>query len=81
MNENKGRRHFEKRRNCLLQTISPFLTMFSTAINQNAALCGQRLNSSKGQNIQMVQIQSICRRQNNSDSKKIISIGKSRELC
>ena len=33
--ENKyhmGRKHCEKRRNCLLQAISPFLTMFSTAI-------------------------------------------------
>ena len=27
-----GRKHCEKRRNCLLQAISPFLTMFSTAI-------------------------------------------------
>ena len=27
-----GRKHCEKRRNCLLQGISPFLTMFSTAI-------------------------------------------------
>ena len=26
------RKHFEKRRNCLLQAISPFLTIFSTAI-------------------------------------------------
>ena len=28
-----GRKHCEKRRNCLLQAISPFLTMFSTATN------------------------------------------------
>ena len=28
----KGRKHFEKRRNCLLHTFSPFLTMFSTAV-------------------------------------------------
>ena len=28
----QGRKHCEKRRNCLLQAISPFLTMFSTAI-------------------------------------------------
>ena len=28
----KGRKHCEKRGNCLLQAISPFLTMFSTAI-------------------------------------------------
>ena len=28
----EGRKHCEKRRNCLLQAISPFLTMFSTAI-------------------------------------------------
>ena len=28
----KGRKHCEKRRNCFLQAISPFLTMFSTAI-------------------------------------------------
>ena len=27
-----GRKHCEKRRNCLLQAISPFLTMFTTAI-------------------------------------------------
>ena len=27
----KGRKHCEKKRNCLLQAISPFLTMFSTA--------------------------------------------------
>ena len=30
--------NIKKKRNCLLQAISPFLTMFSTA--QNAALCG-----------------------------------------
>ena len=28
----KGRKQCEKRRNCLLQAISPFLTMFSTAV-------------------------------------------------
>ena len=28
----KGRKHLEKRRNCLLQAIFPFLTMFTTAI-------------------------------------------------
>ena len=28
----KGRKHCEKRRNCLLQASSPFPTMFSTAI-------------------------------------------------
>ena len=28
----KGRKHCERRRNCLWQGISPFLTMFSTAI-------------------------------------------------
>ena len=28
----KGRKHCDKRRKCLLQAISPFLTMFSTAI-------------------------------------------------
>ena len=28
-----GRKHCEKRRKCLLQVISPFLTMFSTAID------------------------------------------------
>ena len=28
-----GRKHCEKNRNCLLQAISPFLTMFSTAVN------------------------------------------------
>ena len=28
----KGRKYCEKRRNCLLQAISPFLTIFSTAI-------------------------------------------------
>ena len=27
-----GRKHCEKRRNCLLQAISPFIRMFSTAI-------------------------------------------------
>ena len=27
-----GRKHCVKRRNCLLQVISPFLTMFSTAV-------------------------------------------------
>ena len=35
----------EKRRNCLLQAISPFLTMYSTAIeHQNAVLWGNRLS-------------------------------------
>ena len=28
----QGRKHCEKRKNCLLQAISPFLTMFSTAV-------------------------------------------------
>ena len=51
--ENKyyvGRKHCEKRRNCLLQAIAPFLTMFSTVIHcisfmrQNAVLCGNGLN-------------------------------------
>ena len=28
----KGRKHCEKKSNCLLQVISPFLTIFSTAI-------------------------------------------------
>ena len=27
-----GRKHCEKRRNCLLQALSPFLAIFSTAI-------------------------------------------------
>ena len=39
-------KHCEKRRNCLLQAISPFLTMFSTAlfsVRQNKALCGNGL--------------------------------------
>ena len=41
----KGRKHCEKRRNCLLQAISPFLTMFSniSLVCQNAALCGNGL--------------------------------------
>ena len=44
----KGKKHCEKRRNCLLQAISLFLTMFSTAIchsivHQKAALCGNGL--------------------------------------
>ena len=43
----KGRKHCEKRRNRLLQAISLFLTMFSTAIislvRQNAVLCGNGL--------------------------------------
>ena len=32
INTIKARKHCEKRRNCLLQAISPFLTRFSTAI-------------------------------------------------
>ena len=37
----QSRKHCEKRRNCLLQAISPFLTMFSTAlVCQNVVLCG-----------------------------------------
>ena len=39
-----------KRKNCLLQAISPFLTLFSTAISlvcQNAALCGNGLTDSR----------------------------------
>ena len=43
----KGKKHFEKKRNCLLQAISLFLTMFSTAtislVCQNTALCGNGL--------------------------------------
>ena len=39
-----GRKHCEKRRNCLLQVIPPFLTMFSTAIYQTAGLGGNGLN-------------------------------------
>ena len=39
-----GRKHCEKRRNCLLQAISPFLTMFSSSLErQNAVLCGNGL--------------------------------------
>ena len=29
----QGRKHCKKRRNCLLQAVFPFLTMFSIAIN------------------------------------------------
>ena len=40
-------KHCEKRRNCLLQAISPFLTIFAMAykssVRQNAALCGNGL--------------------------------------
>ena len=36
-----GRKHCEKRRNCLLQAISPFLTMFSKSMY--AALCDNGL--------------------------------------
>ena len=43
MVENIVRKHCEKRKNCLLQAISPFPTIFSTAIYQNAALCGNGL--------------------------------------
>ena len=32
MSDIQGRKHCKKMRNCLLQAISPFLTMFSTAI-------------------------------------------------
>ena len=42
-----GRKHREKRRNCLLQAISTFLTMFfyscKCLVRQNAALCGNGL--------------------------------------
>ena len=46
-----ARKHCEKRRNCLLQAISPFLTMFFTAIylslvRQNEVLCGNGLTLS-----------------------------------
>ena len=33
-------KHCEKKRNCLLQAISPFLTMFSTSIYLSASKCG-----------------------------------------
>ena len=53
--ENKyhiGYKHCEKRRNCLLQAISPFLTLFSTAfwsiVRQNAVLCGNGLTNYLG---------------------------------
>ena len=40
--ENKGRKHCEERQNCLLQAISTFLIMFSTAIHYIfiASKCG-----------------------------------------
>ena len=47
INTIQGRKHCEKRRNCLLQAISPFLTMFSTAISsecQNVVLCDNGLS-------------------------------------
>ena len=44
----KGRKHSEKRRNCLLQAICPFLTMFFyryiSLVRQNAALYGDGLS-------------------------------------
>ena len=44
MKKKSGGKHCEKRRNCLLQAISPFLTMFSyrciSLVHQNAAWCG-----------------------------------------
>ena len=48
-NTMRGRKQCEKRRNCLLQAIAPFLTMFSIAIislvHQNVALCGNGLKN------------------------------------
>ena len=45
----KGRKHCEKRRNCLLQAISPFLAVLFTAfislVCQNEALCGNALST------------------------------------
>ena len=38
-----GGKHCEKRRNCSLQAISPFLTMFSL-VRLHAAFCGNGLN-------------------------------------
>ena len=42
-----GRKHCEKRRNCLLQAISPFLTInfhsYISLVCQNAVLCGNGL--------------------------------------
>ena len=42
----KGRKHCDKRRNCLLQEISPFLNVFHgyiSLVRQNVALCGNEL--------------------------------------
>ena len=43
----QARKHCVKRRNCLLQAISPFLTIFHnyiSLVHQNVALCGNGLN-------------------------------------
>ena len=45
-------------RNCMLQAISPFLTMFSTAMSlvcQNTALCGNGLTLSQTTNLRTFQ--------------------------
>ena len=47
----QSRKHCEKWRNCLLQAISLFLTvffhtyMYISLVHQNAALCGNGLNT------------------------------------
>ena len=48
MSSIEGRKHCEKRRNCLLQAIFPFVTMFSTATHQNAVMCGNGLKAMPG---------------------------------
>ena len=64
------KKHCENRRNSLLQAISPFLTMFLTAIYLKC-ICGIKMWHSvvmgypftKKQNYEQAQIQSICRQQ------------------
>ena len=59
-----------KNRNCVVE-----LTLCACALQFTC------INSTKRQNLRLVQIESICRQQNKCDRKKEICFGKGRKYC
>ena len=68
-------KHSEKKEDTLIKIFSPFLNLFYDVKDKSCYLFTKR------HNFRQVQIQSICRRQNNLDSKVKIRVGKSRKHC
>ena len=68
-----GRKHCVKRRNCSLRAISPFPAVFSKGLYcrhvKTRACLGKSYLFPKRQNFGQIEIESICRRQNECDCK------------